>query len=96
MTSIASLLEEHPASISADCKTAFAALKEKLNKTQATFTEHNQRIDSLEPAANLQERRIQTLEEQCAARADSNAQLTAKTADLEVRSRRNNKGCESE
>ncbi|XDV36150.1 hypothetical protein PO909_005994 [Leuciscus waleckii] len=90
VASIASLLEDHRASISADFKTTFAALEAKLDCTQAVVTEHGQRIDSLESGAELQDQRIHALEDRCAALAESNARLMAKTSDLESRSRRNN------
>lgn len=40
VASIASLREDHRASISADFKTTFAALEAKLDHTQAVVTEH--------------------------------------------------------
>lgn len=90
LASIASMLEDHRASIAADFKATFAALELRLDKMQTTITEHGQRMDSLESHAELQAQRIQALEERCVALADNNAKLTAKTIDLESRSRRNN------
>lgn len=42
LTSIANMLEEHRASISADFKTSFATLEAKLDMIQTTITEHGQ------------------------------------------------------
>lgn len=90
LANIANLLEEHRASISADHKKNLAVIEEQLNNIQTTISDHGQRIDSLESAANTQDQRIQDLEDRCAALAESNRKLIAKTADLEGRSRRNN------
>lgn len=90
VASIAGLLEDHRASISADIKETFAAMESRLDKMQTEVTEHGTRLDSLENNAELNIQRIQALEEKCAALKESNARLTAKTADLESRSRRNN------
>lgn len=90
LADIAKLLEEHRASMAADFKTTFAALELRLDKMQATVTEHSQRMGSLESNADLQDQRLQTLEEKCAALAESNKRLMVKAADLEGRSRRNN------
>ncbi|CAI5657495.1 unnamed protein product [Oreochromis niloticus] len=84
------MLEEHRASISADFKTSFATLEARLDKIQTTITEHGQRMNLLESHAELQEQRLQALEERCVALAESNTKLKAKTIDLESRSRRNN------
>lgn len=82
VASIASLLEEHRAAISAAFKAAFSSLEEKLVQTEAT----------VETSAYTYERRMSMLEKKCAALADSNTKLAAKAADLEGRSRRNNIG----
>ena len=87
---IASMLEEHRASISTDFKATFATLELRLDKIQTTITDHGQRVESLESHAELQDQRIQALEERCVALAESNTKLAAKTIDLESRSRRNN------
>ncbi|KAI4829498.1 hypothetical protein KUCAC02_023538, partial [Chaenocephalus aceratus] len=55
----------------------------KLNQTQTTVAEHGEQIDYLETNANLQDQRLRILEEKCAVLAESNANLAAKTADLE-------------
>ena len=47
LASIANMLEDHRASITADFKTTFAALKLRLDKMHITITEHGQRMDSL-------------------------------------------------
>lgn len=90
LANIASLLEEHRASISADNKNNLAVLEDQLDKIHSTMTEHCQRITSLESAANTQDQRIQELEKRCAMLTDSYGKLAVKTADLESRSRRNN------
>lgn len=90
LSSIANLLEDQRASIAADFKASFAALELRFDKMQSTVTEHGQRLDSLESNTELQDQRIQALEERCVALASSTAKLTAKTTDLESRSRRNN------
>ena len=90
LTSIANMLEDHRVIIAVDFKASFAALELRLDKMQTMITEHGQRMDPLESHAELQAQRIQALEERCVALADSNAKLTTKTIDLEIRSRRNN------
>lgn len=90
LTSIASMLEDHRASISADFKSTFAALELRLERMQTMITEHGQPMASLESHAELQDQRIQALEERFVALASSNTKLIAKTADLESHSRRNN------
>lgn len=88
--SIANLLEEHRAAISADFKAAFTSLEEKLTQTEATVADHGRRITSVESGSTALQERMLILEQQCTALADSNAKLAAKAADLEGRSRRNN------
>lgn len=56
LTSIANMLEEHRASISADFKTSFATLEARLDMIQTTITEHGQWMNLLESHAELQER----------------------------------------
>lgn len=90
LAGIASMLEDHRASISADFKSTFAALESKLERLQTMMNEHGERVTSLETHAELQDQRIQALEERCVALASTNAKLIAKTADLENRSLRNN------
>lgn len=90
LASIASMLEDHRASISADFKSAFAAPESRLESMQITITEHGQRMSSLESHAELHDQRIQAVEERCVSLASSNTRLIAKTSDLESRSRRNN------
>lgn len=90
LTSIANMLEEHRASISADFKTSFATLEARLDMIQRTIIEHGQWMNLLESHAELQEQRLQALEERCVALAESNTKLKAKTIDPESRSRRNN------
>lgn len=87
---IANMLEEHRASIATDFKDTFTTLETWLDKIQTTITDHGQRVDSLESHADLQDQRIKALEERCVALENSNTKLTAKTIDLESRSRRNN------
>lgn len=90
VASIASLLEGHRAAISAEFKMAFSSLEEKLTKTEATVEDHGQRIIAMETNAELLEQQLQTLEEKYAMLADNNAKLSAKAADLEGHSQRNN------
>ena len=87
---IATMLEEHRASIATDFKATFATLESRLDKIQTKITDHGQRMDSLESHTEVQDQRIQALEERCVALVNSNTKLTAKTIDLESRSRRNN------
>lgn len=90
LTGLVSLLEEHRANISADFKTTFAVLESRLDTIQAKVSDHEQHITSLETSAELHDQRIQILEENYAALAESHAKLQAKIIDLESRSRRNN------
>lgn len=90
VASIAELLEEHRANIAADFKNSFAALESRLEKLQATVTDHGQRIVSLETCAESDDQRLSALETKCAALADSHNKLRLKMTDLESRSRRNN------
>ncbi|KAG7455603.1 hypothetical protein JOB18_003129 [Solea senegalensis] len=90
LASIATMLEDHRASIAVDFKSTFAALELRLDKMQTTIKEHGQRMDSLESHAELHAQRIQALEERYVALAENNTKLTSKTIDLESRSRRNN------
>ena len=90
LTSIEGLLEKHRASIAEDLKHSFAALESRLEKMQTMVVDHGQRFISLETSAESDDQRIRILEAKCAALADSNKKLLAKTADLESRSRRNN------
>ena len=88
--SIASLLEDHRASLSNDFKTAFSSLESKLSEIQECVIDHGQRIDSLELTTESQDQRLQKLEEKYANLSERHAKLTAKSVDLEARSRRNN------
>ncbi|KAJ4936530.1 hypothetical protein JOQ06_001120 [Pogonophryne albipinna] len=90
MAGIAGLLEDHRRALSADFKSAISTLEAKLDRIQATVSEHGQTIASLESNANLQDERMLGLEATCATLTDSNVKLLAKVADLESRSRRNN------
>lgn len=90
LASIASMLEDHRASISTDLKSTIAALELKLKRMQTTINEHGERLTSLESHTELQDQQIQALEERCVALARTNTKLKAKTADLESRTRQNN------
>ena len=46
LTSIAGLLEDHRASISADMKETFAAMESRLDKMQTKETEHGERLNA--------------------------------------------------
>ncbi|KAI4802455.1 hypothetical protein KUCAC02_020291 [Chaenocephalus aceratus] len=90
MEGIAGLLEDHRRALSADFKSAISTLEAKLDRIQATVSDHGQTIASLESNANLQDERMLALEATCATLTDSNVKLLAKVTDLESRSRRNN------
>ncbi|KAI4793165.1 hypothetical protein KUCAC02_032893 [Chaenocephalus aceratus] len=78
MEGIAGLLEDHRRALSADFKSAISTLEAKLDRIQATVSDHGQTIASLESNANLQDERMLALEATCATLTDSNVKLLAK------------------
>ncbi|KAJ3613132.1 hypothetical protein NHX12_019384 [Muraenolepis orangiensis] len=90
MASISGLLDDLRKVLSSDFRITISALDAKLDRIQATVSDHGQTIASLELNANLHDERLLALETSCATLTLSNAKLLAEVTDLESRSRRNN------
>ncbi|TNN50055.1 hypothetical protein EYF80_039733 [Liparis tanakae] len=94
MSALAAPLEEHCRSISsalsAELKSAFAFVENKLDGIQATVTENSKRITSLETNANFHEGHFQDPESSWLTLTELCAKLKAKNTDLEGRRPRNN------
>ena len=90
MDSITDLLNHHTARLSAEFKSSFQIVESKLNLIQSTLEHQEERIKSLETAAEDVAQRVTDLEERCSTLQVSNEHLRTKVCDLEGRSRRQN------
>lgn len=90
MAEISSLLDEHRKSLAADFKSSFETLSNTLDNLNLTVSGHGQRIGALEDNSNEVDHRLIELEKACTTLQRDNESLTAKLADLEGRSRRQN------
>ena len=90
LDSITDLLNHHTARLSAEFKSSFQIVESKLNLIQSTLEHQEERIKSLETAAEDVAQRVTDLEERCSTLQVSNEHLRTKVCDLEGRSRRQN------
>ena len=84
------MLADHRRALAADFKFSFDKLSKTLDNLNSTVSDHEQRIGSLEDNTNEVDRRLGELEKVCTTLKQDKESLTARLADLEGCSRRQN------
>ncbi len=90
MGDITSLLEEHRASIAAECKSTFEPLASALESIKSTISDHGKHISPLETNVNTTDKRLHQVEATRTTLQKDNEALRSKLVDLDATGRRRN------